>query len=124
MPDLLEKSQQETVVIAQIEEPEAVDAVADIAAVAGVDGLFVGPADLTVAYGADAGAAEKLDAALAVVGAACKAAGKCYMSFIPDASKAAAWAKHGMTMFFIASEQGWVLNAARGQAKGIHDLGG
>ncbi|MCP3971093.1 MAG: aldolase [Rhodobacteraceae bacterium] len=124
MPDLLAKSKAQTVVIVQIEEPEGVDAAAEIAAIGGVDGLFVGPADLTVAYGADAGAAKKLEAALAAVGQACKAAGKTYMSFIPDAAKAADWAAHGMTMFFIASEQGWVLKGAGAQAAGIHQLGG
>ena len=37
--------------IGQIEEPEAVDIIDDIAAVEGLDGLFVGPADLAVCYG-------------------------------------------------------------------------
>ena len=120
MPDLLQKSRDETIVIAQIEEPEGVDAVAEIAAVNGIDGLFVGPADLTVAYGA--GAAAKLDSALASVGQAAQAAGKTYMSFVPNAEKARDWAQHGMTMFFIASEQSWVLGTARSQAAGIHDL--
>lgn len=122
MPDLLQKSRDETIVIAQIEEPEGVDAIGEIAAVDGIDGLFVGPADLTVAYGADANAAVRLDAALAAVGKAAQAAGKAYMSFVPNADKAQDWAQHGMTMFFIASEQSWVLGAARGQAAGIHDL--
>lgn len=122
MPELLQKSRDETLVIAQIEEPEAVDAIADIAAVAGIDGLFVGPADLTIAYGADADAAQRLDAALATVGAAAKAAGKAYMSFVADAGKAQDWVHHGITTFFIGSEQSWVLGAARSQAAGIHDL--
>jgi len=122
MPDLLEKSRNETVMIAQIEEPEGVDAAADIAAVDGIDGLFVGPADLTVSYGADAGATAKLDAALAAVGAAAKAHGKAYMSFVANTEKAKDWAKFGMTTFFIASEQSWVMGAARDGAKGIHDL--
>lgn len=122
MPDLLAQSRDETVVIAQIEEPEGVDAAGEIAAVEGIDGLFVGPADLTVAYGADAGAAAQLDEALAAVGAAAQAAGKTYMSFVSDAGKARDWARHGMTMFFIGSEQSWVLGAANGAASGIHDL--
>jgi len=121
MDDVLAQDS-ETIVIAQIEEPEAVDDVEAIAAVDGIDGLFVGPADLTVAYGADAAAAEKLEAALAKVGAACQNNGKAFMSFIPDASKAEAWRKYGMTMFYIASEHGFMLSSARQAASGIHDL--
>ena len=51
MPDLLARSAAETVVIAQIEEPEGVEVCEAIAAVDGIDALFTGPADLTVAYG-------------------------------------------------------------------------
>jgi len=121
MADVMAQSA-ETVVIAQIEEPEAVDDAAAIAAVEGVDGLFLGPADLTVAYGGGAEAAASLEAALAAVGAAAKAAGKAYMSFIPDGSKAAAWHAHGMTLFFISSEHGFMMSAARQSAAGVHAL--
>ena len=88
----------------------------------GIDGLFVGPADLTVAYGADADAAAKLETALARVGAATQAHGKAYMSFVADTAKAAEWRKYGMTMFYVASEHGFMLSAARGAAQGIHGL--
>ena len=46
MPEILAQSEEETVVVVQIEEPEGVDCCDAIAAVTGVDGLFVGPADL------------------------------------------------------------------------------
>lgn len=42
---------QETFLVLQIEDREAVECVDAIAAVDGVDGLFVGPADLTISYG-------------------------------------------------------------------------
>ena len=44
MPDLLAQSQDETVVIAQIEEPAAVEIADSIARIEGIDGLFAGPA--------------------------------------------------------------------------------
>ena len=122
MPDLLEKSQQETCVIVQIEEPEGVEDSAAIAAVDGVDGLFIGPADLTVAHGAGPAAAEQLAKDVATVGAACKENGKAYMSFVPTPEAAKPWKDHGMTVFFLASEQAWMLQGARAAAKGIHDL--
>lgn len=45
-PDYPELANQETFLVVQIETPEAVQNVDAIAAVAGVDGLFVGPGDL------------------------------------------------------------------------------
>ena len=121
MPDVMAQAD-ETIVIAQIEEPEGVDVAEDIAALDGIDGLFVGPADLTVAYGADAGAAPKLEAALDAVGKACAAHGKTYMSFVADPGKAADWLKYGMTMFYVASEHSFMLGGARTAAGGIHAL--
>ena len=108
--------------IAQIEEPEAVDDIDAIAAVSGIDGLFVGPADLTVAYGGGAAAAEKLDVALAQVGAAAKAHSKAYMSFVPGPEKAAEWRAQGMTMFYVASEHAFMLASAKAAAAGIKAL--
>ena len=40
MSDILQQSLDETVVIAQVEEPEGVELASDIAAVSGIDGLF------------------------------------------------------------------------------------
>lgn len=53
MPELLEQSKTETIVIAQIEDIEGVDNADAIAATKGIDGIFLGPADLSVAYGHD-----------------------------------------------------------------------
>lgn len=122
MGDLLEKSQQETVVIAQIEEPEGVDAAAAIAATEGVDGLFIGPADLSVAFGKTDQTSPELMAAMEAVGAAARAEGKTYMTFVRDAAQAADWQKFGLTMFFIASEHSWMKKGAAAEAAGIHAL--
>ncbi len=122
MPELLERSHNETTVIVQIEEPEGVEAAADIAAVEGVDGLFIGPADLTVAYGANERAAESVRSALSTVGTAARAEGKAYMTFVQDAEQARDWARYGFTTFFIASEQKLLMGAANAQANEIHTL--
>ena len=47
----LKHANQETFLVLQIEDREAVDCVESIAAVEGVDLLFVGPGDLTISYG-------------------------------------------------------------------------
>ena len=49
--DYLRTAGEETVVIAQLETPEAVERTAEIAAVDGVDSLFLGPGDLSAAMG-------------------------------------------------------------------------
>ncbi|MEO0358404.1 MAG: aldolase/citrate lyase family protein, partial [Pseudomonadota bacterium] len=71
MAQVLEQSS-ETVVIAQIEDPEALDAVDAIAATKGIDGLFLGPSDMSVSLGkTDTNSQDLLDA-LAQTGAACQ----------------------------------------------------
>ena len=124
MAELLEQSRAETVVIAQIEEPEGVAAAAAIAATEGIDGLFLGPADLSVGYGRTDQSGPELMAALASVGQAAQEAGCAYMTFVPDAARAAEWRRFGLTMFFVASEHGWMRAGARAAATGIHDLKG
>ncbi|MDV7143929.1 aldolase/citrate lyase family protein [Tropicimonas sp. TH_r6] len=122
MRDLLEKSAQETLLIAQIEEPSGVEAVAEIAAVEGVDALFVGPADLSVAYGHDTLDNPDLAEGYARVGAACRNAGKGYATWIPSAEHGAARRGDGVHIFFTGSEHGWMLAGARAAGETLHAL--
>ncbi|MFK7993337.1 MAG: HpcH/HpaI aldolase/citrate lyase family protein [Granulosicoccus sp.] len=122
MPEILEQSDKETVVIAQIEEPEGVDAADDIAAVSGIDGLFVGPADLSVCLGVDDPASAPVREAMRRVGESCKSNGKAFMTFAPDTSSAHELKALGVSMFYIASEHGFMLKSARAVAGDIHSL--
>lgn len=108
MSDLLRRSWAETVVIVQIEEPEAVEASDAIARTDGIDGLFLGPADLSVAFGKTDQNTPELISAMQTVGHAAKAHEKAYMTFTPDAEKAAEWVAHGFNMFLVSSDQGWM----------------
>lgn len=49
--DYLESCEQDICVIAQIETPEAIEAIPGIAAVEGVDAIFIGPGDLAASMG-------------------------------------------------------------------------
>jgi 2-keto-3-deoxy-L-rhamnonate aldolase RhmA len=122
MPDLLARSRSETVVIAQIEEPEGVEAAEGIAAVEGIDALFTGPADLTVAYGHETLDNSDLEAAMARVGAACAAAGKGYITWVPGLDQARAWATYGFNAYVVSSEHGWMMQGARAVAAGIAEM--
>jgi len=113
MATLLARSRAETVVIAQIEDPEAVEVCEEIAAVEGIDALFLGPADLSVAYGKTDQSSPDLQAAMARVGLAARAAGKGYATFVPTAAAAKALAPHGFSAWFVASEHAWMLSGAR-----------
>ncbi len=123
MSDLLEKSKEETVVIAQIEEPRGVQEAKAIAAVDGIDGVFIGPADLSVGYGKTDQNSQELQDALQHVSTVAHNNNKASMSFVPNAQKAQDWHKaYGLTMFFIASDHSWLRAGASQDAKGVHDI--
>lgn len=120
MGDVLDQDDQ-TIVMAQIEEPAGVEACEGIAAVDGIDALFAGPADLSVGYGHRSQDNPDLPMALERVGKACAQSGKAFVSWVPDAGKAAEWTAYGMTGFVVASEHTWMRQGAMAAAKGIHD---
>jgi len=121
MPEILKQSETETVVLAQIEEPEAVDDIDEIAAVDGIDGLFVGPADLAVCYGLTDAAAPEVRLAIKRVGEAAKKHGKCLVTFAPNTSWVPDLKALGVTMFFIGSEHAFMLDGAKAMANGVRD---
>lgn len=121
MEELLERSA-ETIVIAQIEEPAGVDAASDIAAVAGIDGLFLGPADLSVGYGHRDQSSDDLRRAFEIVGDACRENAKHYMTFVADAAQARERAQYGVSGFMVASEHSWMRAGASAEARGIHGI--
>jgi len=71
-----EQVNREIVLSVQIEEPAAVDNVGEIAALDGVDVLFVGPGDLSLRYGEFGEDRPLLEAAIDKVAAACREHGK------------------------------------------------
>tara|TARA_B100001248_G_C27379016_1_gene455936 strand:- start:305 stop:1072 length:768 start_codon:yes stop_codon:yes gene_type:complete len=123
MPSLIKRSFEETIVLAQIEEPAGVEKATEIASVSGIDGLFVGPADLSVGYGYDHQNSDELKAALISVGEAARNENKTFVSFVPNAEKAKEWNNDfGITMFFIASEHNWLREIANSVADKTHKI--
>ena len=121
MSDVLEAGDAVTV-IAQIEDPEGVTEATAIAGTEGIDGIFLGPADLSVAYGKTDTNSDTLLTAIASVGSAARAAGKAYWTYAPTVEKAAELQRFGFTGYLIASEQAWMLQGARATADGLHAL--
>lgn len=101
----------------QVESPEAVAAAGDLAAIEGVDVLFVGPADLSHSMGIPGRLAEPAftDALDAVV-AACRAHGKSAGILLADASFVPAYRERGFSFLGVGSDAGWVSSGAKAQA--------
>jgi len=73
-----EEANQETFIVVQIETPEAVANAAEIAAVPGIDLLFIGPADLSLRLAADPAISMTFDEAVEQVAQAAREHGKAW----------------------------------------------
>ena len=120
MADCLEDSKTQTTVVVQIEDLEALDRVADIAAVDGVDCLFVGRVDLAVAMGESVASAKVVDTVKAIC-ATCTDAGKAVGMFTPDLSEIPMWRELGASLFLLSSDQSMLLAGANQLADSIAD---
>lgn len=109
-------------VFAQIEDPASVAAADQIAAVDGIDGVFLGPTDLSVAYGETDASSPSLKVAQKTVGKAAARHDKAYMTFISGPEHAADLLPLGVTMFFVASEHTWMRAGANQVAQHIAAL--
>jgi len=101
-----------TVVILQIEDPEAIDAIDEIAAVAGVDALFVGRVDLTVAYGATSQDDPRVVAAVQDVCDRGRHHGRPVGMFLARPEDVGLWQARGATLFLLGSDHGFMLAGA------------
>lgn len=112
MSDHLTASAKNTVVIIQIEDPEAIEAIDDIAAVEGVDALFIGRVDLTVAFGASSQDDPRVIAAVEAVCAAGRRHGRATGMFLTRPSDVQHWQSKGATLFLLGSDHAFMLEGA------------
>ena len=100
--------------VIQVESPEAVAAADDLAAIDGVDVLFVGPADLSHSMGMP-GRFDDPDftAALDRVVAACRRHGKVAGILLRDGASVAASHARGFTFLGVGSDVSFVITGAR-----------
>jgi 2-keto-3-deoxy-L-rhamnonate aldolase RhmA len=94
-----------TFVMCQIESAEAVENAAAIAAVDGVDGLFIGYADLALSMGLESPQDPKVTAAADRVIATGRAAGKTVGMFVANAAERDRFAARGVEWIVVASDQ-------------------
>lgn len=98
--------------IAMIEDPEALDEIDAIVATEGLDGVFIGRGDLTVALGAPAMDAPQIMSACETIIAAAKRVGKPVAMMVAGADDARRFNAMGATTFIVASDQGFMRQAA------------
>jgi 2-keto-3-deoxy-L-rhamnonate aldolase RhmA len=110
-------------VIAQIEDPEALDEIDAIAAVDGIDALFIGRGDLTCAMGAAKNDAPEVRDAVDRIAEAAKKAGKPVAVFVGGLPEATWLKERGATAFVVSSDQGFLRRAAADALKEIAALG-
>ncbi|MFD1199879.1 HpcH/HpaI aldolase/citrate lyase family protein [Brucella gallinifaecis] len=110
-----------TVFLAQIEDACALDKLDEIAAIAEVDVLFIGPQDLSLSLGCTIDAPEMQKAIDQVISAA-KRHGKASGFFVPDASHIPALHSRGMTVFVCGSDQGLLRNGASQLMSAVHNI--
>jgi 2-keto-3-deoxy-L-rhamnonate aldolase RhmA len=95
--------------VVQIETKESVENAAEIAAVEGVDVLFIGPLDLSVTMGmADNYEHPDFLKALDKVAEACKAHGKAAGILVPKLDYMESWIAKGFTFLVVGSDGGCV----------------
>ncbi|QKR99695.1 2-dehydro-3-deoxyglucarate aldolase [Sphingomonas sp. CL5.1] len=112
--DYLATAHERVGIIVQIESGAALAAVGEIAAVEGVDGLFIGPADLAASLGHLGNPrAPEVQAAIDRAFAAIRAAGKPAGIFALDADDARARAAQGFAFVSIGTDIGLLANGGR-----------
>jgi len=100
-------------VIAQIEDARALDELDAIAAVEGIDALFVGRMDLTVSLGALSPQEPVVIQAVEAICAAAPRRSKPIGMFTSTPEEARLWMAKGVSLFLLASDQQWILDGAR-----------
>lgn len=95
-------------VIAMIEDIDALDRLDAILATPGLDGIFIGRGDLTVALGsASPGSPETAEATARILAASAKA-GKPVCMMVADAAEAKNFHDKGASAFIVSSDQGFM----------------
>ena len=112
--DYLERFEDELCILVQIETKAALGRVEEIAAVEGVDGVFFGPADLSMDMGYPGQMGhEAVQAAISDAGAKVHKIGKPTGILMPDIPSGKRWLDEGFEFVACGSDQGLLATAAR-----------
>ncbi|MEO6152756.1 MAG: aldolase/citrate lyase family protein [Croceibacterium sp.] len=113
IPKHLAASAERAVIIVQIEDVEAVEAIDQIAAVPGIDALFVGRIDLTIALGETDPDAPSVLSAVERVLKVGGLAGVPVGMFVPRDGDVAGWRSKGAQLFLQGSDHAFMRGGAK-----------
>lgn len=117
-PEQVKRGNDVTLAIAMIETREGLAALDDILAVPGIDGVFVGPADLSITLTGGATVDPlhaEVTAALKVVAQKGRAAGKIVSAFCPDGARANELTTMGYQLLSVGTDGFLLRSAARAE---------
>ena len=113
MSDIISEANDAVVVIGQIEDAAALDQLDAIAAVNGIDALFIGRMDLTVSLGARSPSDTEVISSVRAVCATARRHACAVGMFTQTIEEARQWTSDGASLFLLASDQQWILQGAR-----------
>ncbi len=114
LKEYFEICNRESLIIPQCETRGCLDHIEEITAIEGVDGIFIGPFDLSVALGKPAQFdTDEFREAFARIIKACKDAGKFCMTFAGNPQTAKAYFKQGISAVTMAMDTILFINAIR-----------
>jgi len=116
----LESLQSSTYVVVQIEGRAALDHAAEIAAVDGIDAIFVGPYDLALSLGVEPGSEAVYAAARKIAGEVPEGVG--LGIYIDDPAKSAEWAKSGFALQCVSFDGRMLSDGARAVVQSANRL--
>jgi 2-keto-3-deoxy-L-rhamnonate aldolase RhmA len=115
----IRRSDEAVTVIAQIEDPAALDEIDAIAAVEGIDSLFIGRGDLTAAFGDETPNPPAVRRAVETIATAARKANKPVSVYVGGRPEVEWLQGQGATAFVCNSDQGFLRQAAM---KGLAEM--
>jgi 2-keto-3-deoxy-L-rhamnonate aldolase RhmA len=100
------------IVVAQIEDAEAVEHAQGIAGTAGIDGVFIGPVDLCISLGKTDVSDASVHAAIGSIAHGTKVSNKAVGIFVGKSSDMERYRKFELNFVLVRSDQSFVLNGA------------
>lgn len=106
------RSAEDTVIVAQIEDAEALEHLDDMFAVDTIDAFFIGRADLSVSLGADGPNDPTVIEAVEMICIKGRAAGVTIGMFTANLEELPNWRAAGASLFLLGSDHGFMLSGA------------
>jgi 2-keto-3-deoxy-L-rhamnonate aldolase RhmA len=109
-----EWSDASSIIIGQIEDAVAVGRIDEIAAISGLDALFIGRADLAISFGVTEVHNRHVEKAVSSISQSCLSAGRSIGMFLPSISELPSAVSKGASLFFVGSDQSLLKASAKG----------